>query len=125
MKVHSLCTHVIVLHFSVRLLTVKRTSTHNDMVTSALLQHVCHQLRRNRRTAFVFLVLTRVREQRDHRRYALCAGNLAGMYHDAQLHKRCVDVAITCIDNVHIVFADGLCDPYRRLSDSIARDIGI
>lgn len=95
-----------------------------DMVTTTLLQHVCHQLRRNRRAAFVFLVLPRIREQRNHRRDAFCARNLAGMHHDAELHERCVDIAIPCIDDVYIVFADGLCDPYRRLSDSIAGDIG-
>ena len=94
------------------------------MVAARLLQHVRHELGGDGGPALVLLVLAGVGEERDDGRDALCARDLAGVDHDAELHERGVDVAIAGIDDVHIVFAHGFRDPYRRLSNSITGHIG-
>lgn len=93
------------------------------MVAPALLQHVRNELRSNRRTALVLLVLARVRKQRQHSCNALRTCDLARVDHDAHLHERPVHLSRAGVHNVHIVLAHRLCDAHRRLPDAVDRHL--
>lgn len=70
-------------------------TTHDDMVTSCLPQHIGYQLGRDRSSALVLLVLSCVHEVRNDSGDSSSRGNLAGMDHDAKLHQGGVDFAGT------------------------------
>ena len=88
------------------------TSTHNNMVTSTLLQHICNKLGCDRRSTFVFLILASVREQWQNCRDSLCTCNLACVYHDAHFHQCIIDCSTTRIDDVDIALSDAVQDVY-------------
>jgi len=90
------------------------------MVASRLLDHVGHELRSDRSPTFVLLVLPGVGEQWNDCRDSLCARNLAGMDHDAELHKRGVDGPAACVDNVDIVLSNGFTNGDSGFADSAA-----
>lgn len=64
----------------------------DDVVTSCRLQHICHELRRDGRPRFVFLVLSSIWEVRENSRDSSGGGGLAGIDYDKQLHEHVVDV---------------------------------
>ena len=98
--------------------------THDDMIASRLLQHVSHQLRRDRRSTLVFLVLASVGEEGHYSRYALCTRNLASVHHNAYFDERSVDLAAARVDDVDIVLSYGLYDAYMALADPTLEDLG-
>jgi len=65
----------------------------DDVIAARRLQHVGHQLGRDRRARLVLLVLPRVREVGDHGRDASRRGRLACVDHDQEFHEPVVDVA--------------------------------
>lgn len=105
----------------------QKAVAHDDMVAPALLDHVRDELCGNRRAALVLLVLARVREEREHRRDAPRARDLARVDHDAELHERRVHRRLrgvaARVDDVHVVVPDGLDDPHRRLADRRLGDL--
>lgn len=94
------------------------------MIAPTLLQHIRHQLRRNRRPTLILLVLPRIRKKRNDGRDPLRARDLARVYHDAKLHERRVDRPAAGVDDVHVVFANGLDDAHVRFADAAAGDVG-
>jgi hypothetical protein len=64
----------------------------NDMVAAGGLEHVRHQFRGDRRTALVFLILTRVGEVGNNSCDTACRGSLAGVDHDKKLHQSVIDI---------------------------------
>lgn len=102
-------------------------TTHNNMVAPALLNHIRHQLRRNRRAALILLILPRIREQGEHGRDAPRARDLARMHEDAQLHQRRVHArrarAAARVHDVHVVVPHALHDPHGRLPDRAPRHV--
>ena len=65
----------------------------DDVVAARRLQHVGHQLRRDRSPGLVLLVLAGVGEVGDDGGDASRRGRLAGVDHDEELHQAVVDVA--------------------------------
>lgn len=66
------------------------------MITPRRLQHIGNQLRADRRSALVLLVLARIREVRDHGCDTSSAGCLAGVDHDEEFHEAVIDIAWSC-----------------------------
>ncbi len=66
------------------------------MITPRRLQHISNQLRTDRRSALVLLVLARIREVRDHSRDTTSAGRLARVDHDEEFHEPVIDIARGC-----------------------------
>ena len=95
------------------------------MITARLLNHVCDQLGSNGCSTFVLFVLSRIREERYHRRDPFCACNFTRMDHYAELHQRRVDSARAGRDNIHIIFTDRLCYPYVGLAIAAASNLGL
>lgn len=98
----------------------RTTATYDDMVTARLLDHICHKFCSDGRSALVLLILPRIGKEWDHRSDPLCARNLASMDHDTKLHKRSIYRATASVDDVHIVLAHGLLDPYLGLANPAA-----
>jgi hypothetical protein len=90
--------------------------THDDMITSRLLQHVRDELRRDRRAALVLLVLAGVWKEGHDGGDALRARDFAGVHHNAELHERRVDLATSRVDDVHVVLAHGFDDAHMALA---------
>lgn len=94
------------------------------MVASRLLKHVGDQFGGDRRPAFVFFVLARIGVEGDDGSNPLCAGNLTGVYHNTELHESGVDLATASVDDVDVIFADGLCDTNVGFPNPGFRDRG-
>ena len=103
---------------------VERWETHDNVVASRLLEHVGHQLCGYRRSTLVLFVLTCVGEERDDGGNSLCAGDLAGVDHDTELHQRGVDLAAAGVDDINVILADGLCDANVGFANAGFRDCG-
>lgn len=104
---------------SARILSnVDRWETYHNVVASRLLEHIGDQLGCDRRPTFVLLVLTRVGEERDDGGDSLCAGDLAGVDHDAELHERGVDLATPGVYDINVILANRLCDANVRFPNS-------
>lgn len=63
------------------------TVTHNDVVTSGLLDHGSNELSRDRSTRLVLLVLSGIGEVRDDGGDASSRSDLASMDEDKELHE--------------------------------------
>lgn len=104
---------------------VVTAQTHDNMIASALLNHIGDQLRRDGSTALVLPILPRIRIQRYDRRDPLRAGDLARVNHDAKLHQRGVDghLAIGAgtarVDDVDVGLSDGFVDPDNGLAGTV------
>ena len=101
----------------------ERERTYYQVVTPRLLQHVCDQLRRDRGPTFVLLVLSRIREQGDHCRDPLRTSDLAGVYHDADFHQRCIYLPTPAANDVDIVFAHRFDDANIGLAKNISSNL--
>lgn len=75
------------------------------MIATRFLEHVGHQLRCDGSPTLVLLILSRVGEKGEHRCYPLRACDLASMDHDTKLHKSCVDLPTSRVDNIDIILA--------------------
>lgn len=64
----------------------------DDVVAASSLEHVCHELGSDGRTALILLILTGVREVGDDSSDASGRSGLAGVDHDKKLHETVVDV---------------------------------
>jgi len=98
-------------------------TTHDDMVTACLLNHIGNKLGSNRCPALVFFVLPSVGKQRNNGSDSLCARNLAGVNHNAELHKSCVDSTTTSVYDIHIILAHGLLNSNLSLANAASSDL--
>jgi hypothetical protein len=76
------------------------------MVAARPLDHVGHEFRSDRGSALVLLVLSSIRKERDNSRYPLRARDLAGVYHDAELHQCSIDCSAAGGNDVHVVLSN-------------------
>lgn len=65
----------------------------DDMIAAGCLQHVRHELRSDRCTGSVFLVLASIGEVRDHGGDTTRGCGLAGVDDDEEFHEAVIDVA--------------------------------
>ena len=98
-------------------------TTHDDMVTARFLNHISNKFGSNRCPALVFFVLPGIGKQRNDSSDSLCARNLAGMNHDAELHKSCVDSTTTGVDDIHIILAHRLLNSNLGLANAASSDL--
>lgn len=89
---------------------------HGDhMVATGCLQHVGHQLRCDRCTGFILLVLSRIREVGNHSGDAAGGGSFAGVDDDEEFHKAVIDVAGGGrLENEDIFISNRFANCYRR-----------
>lgn len=92
------------------------------MVAAGFLNHICDQLGCDRRSTFIFFVLPSIGEKRNDSRNAFCTCNFAGMNHYTEFHEGCIHGPTSRRDDIHIVFAHGLCDAYVGLADAAVSD---
>lgn len=93
------------------------------MVTARFLDHVGDKFGSNGCPALVLFVLSGIREQRNDSGNSLCACDLAGMNHDTELHKSCIDSTTTSVDDVHIILAHGFLNSDLRLPNTTSCDL--
>ena len=86
-------------------------------------EHVGHQLGGDGVAALGLAILTGVAEVGDHGGDAACAGALAGVDHDQQLHQAVVDGLAGGIDEEHVAAADCLVQGDGRLAVGEALDL--
>ena len=71
-------------------------------------EHIGHELGGDGVAALGLAILAGVAEVGDHGGDAACAGALAGVYHDQQLHEVVVDGLAGGLDEEHVAAAHGL-----------------
>lgn len=98
--------------------TRPRRHTHNEMITSRLLQHICNKFCRDRCTTLVFFVLTCIWKQWDDGGDTLRAGNLASVDHNAKFHQGRIHSPTSRVDDIHIIFSHRFGDANVRLPDA-------
>ena len=95
-----------------------KEQTHNNMITPRLLNHIRHQLGRNRSSTFIFFILTCIWEERKNSCDPFRTCDFTCMNHNAQFHESGVDLTTTGIDDVYIVFSNGFDDSDTRFAYS-------
>jgi hypothetical protein len=95
------------------------TETHNKVVTSRALQHVCYKLCGDGRATLVLFVLARIGEKGDHGGDPPRAGNFACVNHDAEFHERGIDRVAAGLDYVDVILADRFEDSDRRFANRV------
>lgn len=91
------------------------------MITPSTLQNIRNQLRRNRRSTAIFLILSRIRKTRHNSRDPSRGRDLARVDRDQQFHEHVVDGRRSCLNNEYVRIADGGCDGYAVFAVGEAR----